>query len=329
MKSFCLLLLLLIIVTPEQTLAFSSSSPTSPNSKQMTPLTTTTTNTNTNNINMIGMNKKQKFKGILFDMDGTLLDSETLGCKAVYLTLKDYMSLDARMAFEQQRNYKMEWDLKQQTLGLPGPKWSQIVVDWATKHWGCNNNCMSAQDFLQKWDQIMYEHMHEVETMKGATELVQALASLKKNGGSDNENGSNDSSDNENTSSSNNNNIHLPMAIATSSFSKSVELKRQKHENNIFQYMDVIVSGDDKAIQNGKPAPDIYIEAAKRIGVSPKDCIVFEDGMPGVQAGKAAGCFVVAIPDSRYTEEERKLFQQEADLVLYDLTQFDINILFH
>ena len=91
----------------------------------------------------------------------------------------------------------------------------------------------------------------------------------------------------------------------------------------MFVKMDQIVVGDDPAIEKGKPAPDIYLLAAQRLGVDPQECIVFEDGMPGVQAGKAAGCFVVAVPDPRFKDDERQQFEKEADLVLDDLTQFD------
>lgn len=43
--------------------------------------------------------------------------------------------------------------------------------------------------------------------------------------------------------------------------------------------MSTIVCGDDPELENGKPAPDIYLIAAKRLGVEPKDCLVFEDAM--------------------------------------------------
>jgi pseudouridine-5'-monophosphatase len=45
--------------------------------------------------------------------------------------------------------------------------------------------------------------------------------------------------------------------------------------------MSVIVCGDDPELGNGKPAPDIYLLASKRLGVDPKDCLVFEDAMVG------------------------------------------------
>jgi len=84
------------------------------------------------------------------------------------------------------------------------------------------------------------------------------------------------------------------------------------------------VARDDPAVQNGKPAPDLYLEAARRLNVRPRDCLVFEDALSGVQSGKAAGCAVVAIPDPRFTEEEKRgLFGAHADVVVDSLCEFD------
>jgi beta-phosphoglucomutase-like phosphatase (HAD superfamily) len=110
------------------------------------------------------------------------------------------------------------------------------------------------------------------------------------------------------------------MAIATSSRLASVSKKRLKHEESLFRHMTIVVAGDDPAVKNGKPAPDIYLEAARRLGVDTKDCLVFEDAIAGCQAGKAAGCHVVAIPDSRM--KDRSPFDGIADQVLDDLTCF-------
>lgn len=48
-------------------------------------------------------------------------------------------------------------------------------------------------------------------------------------------------------------------------------------------------------VANGKPAPDMYLLAAEQLGVSPEDCIVFEDGLPGIEAARAAGMRVVIV----------------------------------
>ena len=57
---------------------------------------------------------------------------------------------------------------------------------------------------------------------------------------------------------------------------------------------DVIVTAADVA--RGKPAPDIYLEAAAQLGVEPADCLVLEDSVPGCEAALAAGMSVIACP---------------------------------
>jgi hypothetical protein len=89
------------------------------------------------------------------------------------------------------------------------------------------------------------------------------------------------------------------MGIATSSRAASVDKKRSAHPR-IFDAMEVVVCGDDPEVFSGKPAPDIYLVASKRLGVSPEDCLVFEDALTGVIAGKAAGMTVIAVPDPQY-----------------------------
>lgn len=58
---------------------------------------------------------------------------------------------------------------------------------------------------------------------------------------------------------------------------------------------DAVVTGRD--VKNGKPAPDIFLLAAERIGVSPAECVVFEDAFSGIRAAHSAGCRPVLIPD--------------------------------
>jgi HAD superfamily hydrolase (TIGR01509 family) len=79
---------------------------------------------------------------------------------------------------------------------------------------------------------------------------------------------------------------------------------------------EVVVSGDE--IEKSKPEPEIYLEAARRLGLRPEECLVIEDAINGIKAAKKAGMRCVAITNSFSREKLR-----EADQVIDDLREFD------
>lgn len=81
---------------------------------------------------------------------------------------------------------------------------------------------------------------------------------------------------------------------------------------------DAEVSGDD--VQNGKPAPDTFLKAAELLGVGPERCVVIEDAIAGVLAGKSAGMKVVAITT---TTKREKLLAAKADRVIDGFIEVD------
>ncbi|MDO5409601.1 MAG: HAD family phosphatase [Lachnospiraceae bacterium] len=83
------------------------------------------------------------------------------------------------------------------------------------------------------------------------------------------------------------------MAVASSSAIQQIQANLKK--SNIIDYFDEIVSGQE--VRQGKPAPDIFLYAAEKIGCKPEECYVFEDSENGIRAGHAAGCVTVMIPD--------------------------------
>lgn len=85
---------------------------------------------------------------------------------------------------------------------------------------------------------------------------------------------------------------NLPVSVASGSHRDCVMgvLKA----TDLLERIPIVVTACD--VQNGKPAPDVFLEAARRMEVPPKDCLVFEDGMPGLEAAKAAGMKAVFIP---------------------------------
>ena len=83
--------------------------------------------------------------------------------------------------------------------------------------------------------------------------------------------------------------------VALASASRPAQIHENLRLAGLELRFDAIVSGSEVA--HSKPAPDIFLCAAERLGFAPEDCYVFEDGVSGCRAGIAAGCATVMIPD--------------------------------
>ena len=109
--------------------------------------------------------------------------------------------------------------------------------------------------------------------------------------------------------------MKLPLAVATSSVSASARPLLDR--TGIRSLFSVVVTGDE--VQQGKPHPDIYLRAAKKLGISPEACLVIEDSLAGIAAGKAANMRVAAIPDRRFVDPRE--YEKEANYVLGSLSE--------
>jgi HAD superfamily hydrolase (TIGR01509 family) len=85
----------------------------------------------------------------------------------------------------------------------------------------------------------------------------------------------------------------IPKAVATSTRRSRAQTKLE--QTGILARFAVLVGGDE--IAHGKPAPDIFLEAAARLGVAPTACMVLEDSEPGMRGALAAGMTPVMVPD--------------------------------
>lgn len=104
------------------------------------------------------------------------------------------------------------------------------------------------------------------------------------------------------------------MAVASSSRREMIQGNLRKA--GCEDYFSVVLSSTE--VERAKPAPDVFLAAAKALSLPPEECYVFEDSFGGVCAGHAAGCVTVMIPDQLApTEEIRSL----ADGVYEDLEQ--------
>jgi HAD superfamily hydrolase (TIGR01509 family) len=94
----------------------------------------------------------------------------------------------------------------------------------------------------------------------------------------------------------------IPRAVATST---ETDLARHKLERaGVLAHFDIIVGGD--AVHHGKPAPDIFLEAARRLDHAPADCVVLEDSEAGVVGATRAGMRAILIPDLRPPSQQAR-----------------------
>ena len=92
----------------------------------------------------------------------------------------------------------------------------------------------------------------------------------------------------------------LAVSIASAVLAEFLFQKITKRPVRFYDFS-AIVTGSD--VENKKPAPDIYLEGARRLGLKPEDCLVVEDAINGIHAAHAAGMDAVGIP-STFSREE-------------------------
>jgi HAD superfamily hydrolase (TIGR01509 family) len=109
--------------------------------------------------------------------------------------------------------------------------------------------------------------------------------------------------------------MKLHLAVATSSLSASARPFLDRHQ--LTGFFQVIVTGEE--VERGKPAPDIYLRAADKLGIPADACLVVEDALPGVAAAKAANMRAVAIPDRCFVDPDE--YEKKADYVLGSLKE--------
>ncbi len=105
---------------------------------------------------------------------------------------------------------------------------------------------------------------------------------------------------------------HIPMAVASSSGESTIRVYLESA--GILSYFNEIVTGSGLP---SKPAPDVFLKTAEALHAAPEKCLVLEDSIHGVQAGRAAGMTVAMIPDMIPFTADLKPF---CDQVLPDLS---------
>jgi HAD superfamily hydrolase (TIGR01509 family) len=222
--------------------------------------------------------------GVLFDLDGTLLDFE--GCAHLALNRALGPAVRAKLGDEE----PVTWELHAQIVGQKGTLWSRTLL----QRLDVDPQLLAPQQYLDAWHHHLEEFYPSMSLMPGALSLV---SSLKRQG--------------------------LRIAIATSS-ERAGMLHKTSYHPDLMALVDAVVTGDE--VVNSKPAPDIFLKAAARLGLDPSRCLVFEDAPSGVLAGKAAGCRVFAVPDDRFARYNGPERFAHADVVLKSLSEFSLSM---
>lgn len=109
---------------------------------------------------------------------------------------------------------------------------------------------------------------------------------------------------------------NIKIALATAAPPANVKFTLTK--TGLKKYFKIVI--DSTGVKRGKPNPDIFLKAAKKLKVNPKNCIVFEDAFMGIEAAKRAGMKVVGVATSHPTKELK-----HTDLVIKNFSQINLN----
>lgn len=185
-------------------------------------------------------------KAILFDLDGTLVES---------MSMWGDIDVDYLKKFH-----------------IPVPEGLQKAIEglsmYQTAVYFKENFAIedSLEEIMDEWNRMAYEkYTTEIPLKPGARAFLNGLKDK-----------------------------NIPCGIATSNSRILTEAILKSHQ--VENYFSVMVTGDE--ITNGKPDPEVYLEAAKKMGVAPEHCLVFEDIPFGIIAGKRAGMTVCAVEDA-------------------------------
>ncbi|MBM4245638.1 MAG: HAD-IA family hydrolase [Deltaproteobacteria bacterium] len=179
-----------------------------------------------------------------------------------------------------------DWSVKSNMVGRPALESARYLVATLALP-------ITAEDYLREREGMLEELMPTAEPMPGAVALTRALAARG-----------------------------VPQAVATSTGRRLFDLKTQRHRA-WFALFAAVVLGDDPRVARGKPAPDIFLLAARELGADPASCVVLEDAPSGVAAARAAGMRVVAVP---YPGMDATRLA-DADIVLASLAEVDPDLL--
>jgi HAD superfamily hydrolase (TIGR01509 family) len=204
--------------------------------------------------------------GVVFDLDGLLLDSEQVWDAA-------------REELAEERGGRWHPGAQRDMMGMSSPEWSHYMHDVIGVP-------VPPDEINAEVVRRVEEHYRKhLPVIPGAQAAVERLAE------------------------------RWPLALASSSNRELIDLALELM--GIADRFQATISSEE--VGRGKPAPDVYVEAARRLGVGPTHAAAIEDSHNGIRAAKAAGMRVVAIPNRHFPPDDAAL--AVADVVLNELAE--------
>jgi HAD superfamily hydrolase (TIGR01509 family) len=198
---------------------------------------------------------------VIFDLDGVLIDSETVWN-------------DARRELVRESGGRWRDDAQRAMMGMSSVEWSRYMREELAVPMSAE---AISEEVVKRLEGL---YRKRLPLLPGAREAVRSLAS------------------------------RWPLAIASSANRSIIALALELASlSDCFR-----VSVSSEEVAHGKPAPDVYLEAARRISREPAGCAAVEDSANGLRAAAAAGMRVIAIPSRAFPPGEQAL--SNADVVL-------------
>jgi HAD superfamily hydrolase (TIGR01509 family) len=203
-------------------------------------------------------------EGVVFDLDGVLLDSEQVWD-------------EAREQLARERGGRWHDRAQRDMMGMSSREWSRYM------HETIGLPEPPEQINAEVVERLIARYHDNLPVLPGAREAVERLAA------------------------------RWPLGLASSSNRELIDLALRLL--GVSELFEATVSSEE--VDRGKPAPDVYLEAARRLAVNPSAAAAIEDSHNGIVSAKAAGMRVIAIPNRHFPPDEEAL--EQADVVLDSL----------
>ena len=191
---------------------------------------------------------------------------------------------EVREEYVRERGGRYDAEIQRAMMGMSSPEWSRYLHD----HAGVPDEPEEINAEVVR--RMLARYRVRLPLIPGAVEAVERLAA------------------------------HYPLGLASSSNRELIDTALDV--SGLAPFFSATVSSEEVA--HGKPAPDVYLEAARRLGVDPSRCCAVEDSHGGIRSAKTAGMRVVAIPNPTYPPDAETLAL--ADVTVRSLDELTVDV---